>query len=78
MTEYFEIHGRDGAARAGTLRLAYPLATPALVADSVDDGGSPWATDREVPRGYPELLTALPPPPFPAGPDRADQHAFAV
>ena len=78
MTEYFEIHGRDGAARAGTLRLADPLATPALVDDSVDDGGSLWATDREVPRGYRELLTVLPHRSFPAGTDREVQDAFAV
>ena len=78
MTEYFEIHGRDGAARAGELRLSDPLATPALVDDSVDDGGSLWADDREVPRGYRELLTVLPHRSFPAGTDGAVQEAFAV
>ena len=78
MTDYFEIHGRDGAARAGELRLSDPLATPALVGDSVDDGGSLWAGDREVPRGYRELLTVLPHRSFPAGTDGAVQEAFAV
>jgi len=78
MTDYFEVHSRDGAARAGELRLSDPLATPALVGDSVDDAGSLWAADREVPRGYRELLTVLPHRSFPAGTDEAVQEAFAV
>ena len=78
MTDYFEVHGRDGAARAGELRLSDPLATPALVDDSVDDGGGLWAADREVPRGYRELLTVLPHRSFPAGTDETVQDAFAV
>ena len=78
MTDYFEVHGRDGAARAGELRLADPLATPALVDDSVEDGGSLWSEGREVPRGYRALLTVLPHRAFPAGTDEAVQEAFAV
>ncbi|ESP88785.1 archaeosine synthase subunit alpha [Candidatus Halobonum tyrrellensis] len=31
MTDYFEVHDRDGAARVGELRLSTPVATPALV-----------------------------------------------
>ncbi|MFB6143575.1 MAG: archaeosine synthase subunit alpha [Halorientalis sp.] len=37
MTDYFEVHERDGAARVGELRLADPVTTPALVADA--EGG---------------------------------------
>ena len=78
MTEYFEVHGRDGAARRGELRLADPLATPALVDGSVDDAGSLWAAERTVPDGYREILTVLPHRSFPAGTDETVQEAFAV
>jgi archaeosine synthase len=78
MTEYFEVQGRDGAARRGELRLADPLETPALVDGSVDDAGSLWAEDREVPHGYREILTVLPHRSFPAGTDETVQDAFAV
>ena len=78
MTDYFEVHGRDGAARRGELRLADPLATPALVDGSVDDAGSLWAAERAVPNGYREILTVLPHRSFPAGTDEAVQEAFAV
>jgi len=37
VTDYFEVHGRDGAARRGELRLASPVSTPALVADADAD-----------------------------------------
>ena len=30
MTDHFEVHERDGAARLGELRLAEPVTTPAL------------------------------------------------
>jgi archaeosine synthase len=33
MTDYFEVHERDGAARLGELRLTEPVTTPALVDD---------------------------------------------
>jgi archaeosine synthase len=78
MTDFFEVHGRDGAARRGELRLADPLATPALVDGSVDDAGSLWADERTVPHGYREILTVLPHRSFPAGTDEAVQEAFAV
>ena len=38
MTDYFEVHARDGPARVGELRLSDPVATPAVVVD-VDAGG---------------------------------------
>ena len=34
MTEYFEVHARDGAARVGELRLRDPVTTPALADDA--------------------------------------------
>ena len=33
MTEYFEVHERDGAARVGELRLRDPVTTPAVADD---------------------------------------------
>ena len=78
MTDYFEVHGRDGAARRGELRLSDPLETPALVDDTVDDAGSLWAGEREVPTGYREVLTILPHRSFPPGTDEAVREAFAV
>ncbi|MFD1685430.1 archaeosine synthase subunit alpha [Halobellus litoreus] len=78
MTDYFEIHGRDGAARLGELRLSDPLTTPALVDDSIDDGGSLWTGERDVPKGYREILTVLPHRAFPAGTDERVQETFAV
>ncbi|MGQ4556642.1 archaeosine synthase subunit alpha [Halobellus sp. GM3] len=78
MTDYFEIHGRDGAARLGELRLTDPLTTPALVDGSVDDAGSLWTGEREMPHGYREMLTILPHRSFPAGADERVQETFAV
>ena len=78
MTDYFEIHGRDGAARLGELRLSDPLTTPALVDDSIDDAGSRWTDERGVPKGYREILTVLPHRAFPAGTDERVQETFAV
>lgn len=37
MTDYFEVHQRDGAARLAELRLADPLTTPALADDVLTD-----------------------------------------
>jgi tRNA-archaeosine synthase len=47
MTEYFEVHERDGAARLGELRLADPLVTPAVADDVLEDAGSEWARERD-------------------------------
>jgi len=51
MTDYFEIHERDGAARLGELRLDSPLTTPALADDVTRDAGSLWNAERDAPAG---------------------------
>jgi archaeosine synthase len=78
MTEYFEVHARDGAARLGELRLADPVTTPAAADEVVVDGGSLWAADRTIPEGEEGVLTVLPHRAFPAGTDPTVQEAFAV
>jgi archaeosine synthase len=78
MTDYFEVHGRDGPARRGELRLAAPLSTPALVGDAVRDAGSLWAAEREVPDGDPAALTVLPYRGFPRGTAEEVEAAFAA
>jgi len=78
MTDYFEVHERDGAARLAELRLDPPLVTPALVDDRLRDAGSLWAADREVPGGDESTLTVLPHRGFPAGTPGEVQAAFAV
>ncbi len=78
MTDYFEVHERDGAARVGELRLSDPVRTPALVDDVLRDGGSLWSGDREVPDGDDSVLTVLPHRAFPGGTDDRVQEAFAV
>ena len=78
MTEYFEVHERDGAARRGELRLDEPLATPALVDEVVRDAGSLWTADREGPDGDTSQLTVLPHRSFPPGTERPVAEAFAV
>ncbi|WP_248897911.1 archaeosine synthase subunit alpha [Haloplanus halobius] len=78
MTEYFEVHGRDGAARLGELRLRDPVTTPALADEFVVDAGSLWNTDREMPDGSDAELTVLPHRSFPAGTDPTVQESFAV
>jgi len=77
MTDHFEVHERDGAARVGELRLDSPLATPALVGDRLCDAGSEWVADREVPEGDETALTVLPHRSFPAGTDAEVERAFA-
>ncbi|AGN01728.1 tRNA-guanine transglycosylase, various specificities [Salinarchaeum sp. Harcht-Bsk1] len=85
MTEYFEIHERDGAARLGELRLADPLRTPALVDDVLEDAGSLWSADRALPTGEEangpagtdDALTILPHRGLPAGTDPEVQSSFA-
>ncbi|WP_049926565.1 archaeosine synthase subunit alpha [Halopiger goleimassiliensis] len=78
MTDYFEVHARDGAARVGELRLEEPRTTPALVDDLVEDAGSLWASDREVPEGDESQLTVLPHRAFPGGTAEEVQESFAV
>jgi len=78
MTEYFEVHARDGAARIGELRLRDPVTTPALADDIVVDAGSLWAADRDPPEGSEDVLTVLPHRAFPAGTDPTVQDSFAV
>lgn len=94
MTEHFEVHERDGAARIGELRLADPVTTPALVdREDVDpataavdgltqhlvrDAGSLWPTDRETPSGDESVLTVLPHRGLPAGTPEEVSEAFAT
>jgi archaeosine synthase len=77
VTEYFEVHARDGPARRGELRLADPVRTPALVDDVLVDGGSLWPAARDRPEGDPARLTVLPHRGFPAGTRDEVQEAFA-
>ena len=78
MTEYFEVHEHDGAARLGSLRLSEPLRTPAVVDSVLDDAGSLWVEDRELPEGSEDRLTVLPHRGFPSGTPEDVQDAFAV
>ena len=94
MTEYFEVHERDGAARIGELRLAESVTTPALVdredtepptAASEDlihhrlrDAGSLWPVDREQADSDDSTLTILPHRGLPAGTPRDVAEAFAT
>ncbi|WP_226481180.1 archaeosine synthase subunit alpha [Natrinema amylolyticum] len=78
MTDYFEVHERDGAARVGELRLSSPLTTPALVDDVLEDAGSLWSGDRELPEGDDSRLTVLPHRAFPGGTADEVQESFAV
>ena len=78
MTDYFEVHERDGAARVGELRLSSPRSTPALVDDVLEDGGSLWSQSREIPDGDESTLTVLPHRAFPGGTAMEVQESFAV
>jgi archaeosine synthase len=78
VTDFFEVHERDGAARLAELRLADPLTTPALVDDVLADAGSQWPAEREVPEGDETELTVLPHRAFPGGTPEEVQQAFAV
>ncbi|AEN05690.1 archaeosine synthase subunit alpha [Halolamina sp.] len=78
MTEYFEVHRRDGAARLGELRLSDPVTTPAAVDEHVEDAGSLWATDQEVPAGDDDHLTILPHRAFPPGTQEPVRESFRV
>jgi archaeosine synthase len=78
MTDYFEVHARDGAARVGELRLSSPLTTPALADDVVEDAGSLWSEARPTPEGSEDVLTVLPHRAFPAGTRDEVQESFSV
>jgi len=78
MTEYFEVHERDGAARIGEVRLTDPVTTPALADPFLVDAGSLWAADHEEPAGDPAALTVLPHRSFPAGTRTEVREAFRV
>jgi archaeosine synthase len=78
VTEYFEVHERDGAARLGELRLAESLSTPALGDGVLEDAGSLWPEEPDPPAGDDAALTVLPHRAFPAGTDERVQEAFAV
>ncbi|RAW45593.1 tRNA-ribosyltransferase [Halorubrum sp. 48-1-W] len=78
MTDHFEVHERDGAARLGELRLAEPVTTPALADPFLVDAGSLWTADREVPEGDETTLTVLPHRSFPAGTREEVRESFRV
>jgi len=78
VTDYFEVHDRDGAARIGELRLSDPLRTPAVVDDVREDAGSLWTAERAVPDGDDGALTILPHRAVPGGTDPEIREAFAV
>ena len=77
MTDYFEVHARDGAARLGELRLSEPVTTPVLADDVLVDSGSRWTAERELPEGDESVLTVLPHRGFPAGTPEEVREAFA-
>ncbi|WP_340097927.1 archaeosine synthase subunit alpha [Salinibaculum salinum] len=78
MTDYFEVHDRDGAARIGELRLAESLRTPAVVDDVLVDAGSRWPEARELPEGDDSVLTVLPHRAIPGGTPDDVAEAFAT
>ena len=78
MTDYFEVLERDGAARLAELRLTDPVTTPALVDEHVDDAGSLWRAERELPDGGESRLTVLPHRGLPAGTADEVADSFAV
>jgi len=78
MTDYFEVHARDGAARLGELRLTEPVTTPALADDVLRDAGSEWVEDHGVPEGDEAVLTVLPHRGFPSGAHERVQSSFQV
>ncbi|MGB9964771.1 archaeosine synthase subunit alpha [Halobacterium hubeiense] len=77
MTEYFEVHARDAAARVGELRLAESVRTPTLADDVVADAGSEWVQRRDRPEGDESALTVLPYRGFPSGTAEEVQESFA-
>ncbi len=77
MTDYFEVHDRDGAARVGELRLTDPVTTPGTVDEVLEDAGSEWTAGRELPEGDDTSLTVLPHRALPGGTPEEVQEAFA-
>jgi archaeosine synthase len=77
MTDYFEVHGRDAAARVGELRLAESVTTPALADDVIRDAGSEWFQRQDHPEGDESALTVLPHRAFPSGAADEVQASFA-
>ncbi|MDY6764351.1 MAG: archaeosine synthase subunit alpha [Halobacteria archaeon] len=67
MTDYFEVHERDGPARLGEIRLDESLTTPCLVGDVLEDYGSLWTGEREMPEGNPSKISILPHRSMPSG-----------
>jgi archaeosine synthase len=78
MTDFFEIHARDGPARIGELRLTESLTSPALADSVLRDAGSLWPEARDTPEGDRDALTVLPHRALPAGTPEAVEEAFAV
>ncbi|MXR53168.1 tRNA-ribosyltransferase [Halovenus sp. WSH3] len=78
MTEYFEIHERDSAARLGELRLDEPVTTPALVDELREDAGSQWTPGDTAVEGDESTLTILPHRAFPGGTPEEVEEAFAT
>ena len=78
MTDYFEVHQRDGPARIAELRLSDSVTTPAIADDFLADAGSLWVADREVPEGDESELTVLPHRGFPSGTDDEVMDSFAA
>jgi len=67
VTDYFEVHERDGAARRAELRLSTPVSTPALVTDAdagadadgdAGDSGDPTGKRPEAGVAHPVLADA--------------------
>ena len=77
MTDYFEVHERDGAARIAELRLADAVTTPAIADDILADAGSLWTAERDLPEGSEDVLTILPHRGFPSGTDEEVMDSFA-
>ncbi|MFC7201396.1 archaeosine synthase subunit alpha [Halospeciosus flavus] len=83
MTDYFEVHERDGAARLGELRLADSHVTPSLADDVVEEAGdgvsaSEWFEPQEPPEGDDSAVTVLPYRGFPTGTAEEVEESFAV
>jgi len=77
MTEYFEVHARDAAARVGELRLSESVTTPTLADDLVEDAGSEWFQRQDHPEGDESTVTVLPYRGFPSGTAEEVQASFA-